>query len=211
MNRPAKIIGVLTRDVRLYYDLMKFLKSRKLEFRMLDFEKGIPRDIGAILTSPEEFDLIAFEPKFSVKEIETDVRKARQAMNGLDDSHILIIGIDPGPMPGIAAMFNDNIIETRQAQNPAHAADIIFGILSDYSYAQAVLRIGNGSPEERDKIIELIAGNFDEIQIVDEASTSRVGEGHEDSAVRIAGDDRNISRLGCNQTRCTGVNNLNRE
>ncbi len=180
------IIGVLTNNVRLYYDLMTFLKSRKLEFRMLDFEKTIPPDIGAILTSPEELDSINFQPKFPVTDMETDIRKARQAITGLDDSHILTIGVDPGPMPGIAALSNDKIIETRQAQNTAHAADIIFSILSDYSYSQCILKIGDGSPEERDAIIELVAGNFDDVQIVDEGSTSRTGEGHEDSAVRIA-------------------------
>ncbi len=187
MNQPAKnIIGVLTKDVRLYYDLMEYLKHRKLEFRMLDFQKSIPKDIGAILTSPEELDSIIFQPKFSVTDMETDIRKARQAMTGLDESHVLIIGVDPGPMPGIAALSNGQIIETRQAQNTAHAADIIFGILSDYSYSQAILKIGNGAPEERDAIIELVAGNFDDVQIVDEASTSKGGEGHEDSAVKIA-------------------------
>ena len=186
MNQPAKnIIGVLTNNVRLYYDLMTFLKSRNIKFRMLDFEKGIPRDIGAILTSPEELDSINFQLKFSVTDMETDIRKARQAMNGLDDSHILTIGVDPGPMPGIAALSNDKIIETRQAQNTAHAADIIFSILSDYTYAQAIMKIGDGAPEERDEIIELVAGSFDDVQIVDEASTSK-NRNHEDSAVKIA-------------------------
>lgn len=180
------IIGVLTNNVRLYYDLMGFLKSRNIKFRMLDFEKSIPQDIGAILTSPEELDSINFQPKFSVTDMETDIRKARQAMTGLDDSHILIIGVDPGPMPGIAALSNGQIIETRQAQNTAHAADIIFSILSDYSYSQCILKIGDGAPEERDKIIELVEGSFDAVDIVDEASTSKRGEGHEDSAVRIA-------------------------
>ena len=106
---------------------MTFLKSRKIEFRMLDFQKRIPKDIGAILTSPKELDSINFQPKFSVTDMETDIRKARQALTGVDDSQILIIGVDPGPMPGIAALSNDKIIETRQAQNTAHAADIIFG------------------------------------------------------------------------------------
>ncbi len=186
MKQPEKnIIGVLTRNVRLYYDLMKFLKVRKLEFRMLDFEKGIPRDIGAILTSPEELESINFEPKFAITDMETGIRKAMQAINGLDETHILIIGVDPGPMPGIAAFSNDKIIETKQAQNTAHAADIIFGILSDYSYAQAILKIGDGAPEERDEIIELVAGSFDLVEIVDETSTSKSRK-HEDSAVEIA-------------------------
>ncbi len=187
MNKPVRNkIGVLTNNVRLYYDLMKYLKSRNLKFRMLAFKNSVPHDIGVILTSPEELNSINFEPKVPVTDLVTDVRKAKQAMTGLDDSLILIIGVDPGPMPGIAALSKDQIIETRQAQNTAHAADIIFGILSDYSYSQCILKIGNGAPEERDRIIELVAGSFDLVEVVDESSTSRVGEGHEDSAIRIA-------------------------
>ncbi len=180
-----KLIGVLTRDVRLYYDLMEYLKSRNLGFRMLDFERTIPHDIGVILTSPDELGTIEFEPKLSVTDMETDVRKAKQAMSDLDESQILVIGVDPGPMPGIAALSNDKIIETRQAQNTAHAADIIFSILSDYSFSQCILKIGDGAPEERDQIIEMVSGSFDLVEIVDEASTSK-NRNHEDSAVRIA-------------------------
>ena len=180
-----KLIGVLTRDVRLYYDLMEYLKSRNLGFRMLDFERTIPHDIGVILTSPDELDTIEFEPKLPVTDMETDVRKAKQAMSDLDESQILVIGVDPGPMPGIAALSNDKIIETRQAQNTAHAADIIFSILSDYSFSQCILKIGDGAPEERDQIIEMVSGSFDLVEIVDEASTSK-NRNHEDSAVRIA-------------------------
>ena len=186
MQTDQSIIGVLTKNVRLYYDLMEFLKLRKLEFKMLDFENSIPRDIGVILTSPEELDTIDFEPKIAVTELETDIRKARQTLTGFDEAQILIIGVDPGPMPGIAALANDQMIETRQAQNTAHAADIIYGILSDYSYSQCILKIGNGAPEERDKIIELVEGSFDSVEIVDEASTSKRNRRHEDSAVRIA-------------------------
>ena len=182
----SSIIGVLTRNVRLYYDLIKYLRSRNIMFKMLDFDNGIPRDIGVILTSREELESIHFKPIFAVADLETDVRKARQVLAGFDDAHVLILGVDPGPMPGIAALANEKIIETRQAQNIAHAADIIYGILSDYTYSFCILKIGNGAPEERDRIIELVAGNFDSVEIVDEASTSRVGEGHKDSAVRIA-------------------------
>jgi len=47
------------------------------------------------------------------------------------------------------------------------------------------LKIGDGAPEERDKIIELVAGSFNDVQIVDEACTSKSRK-HEDSAVEIA-------------------------
>lgn len=188
METPERnVIGILTDDVRLYYDLSKFLKSRNLKFRMLDFGIDYPLDIGVILTSPGELDCINFEPKIGVTDIEAAARKAVQAVKGLGGNHILIVGVDPGPEPGIAAILNDQIIETRHAQSPEHAADIIFGILSDYSYTSCLLRIGHGSKLHRDRVLELVEGNFDEVEIVDETCTSNINRGyHAEAAVRIA-------------------------
>lgn len=188
MDVPERnVIGILTANVRLYYDLSKFLKLRNIKFRLLDFERSIPLDIGVILTSSEELENINFLPKIAVADIETSIRQAMQEMKGFGDNHILIVGVDPGPEPGIAAISNEKVIETRQAHSPEHAADIILGILSDYSYSQCVLRIGNGAPEQRDRILELVSGSFNYVEIVDEAKTSNCIRGyHEDAAIKIA-------------------------
>ena len=188
MNLPERdVIGILTANVRLYYDLSKFLKSRNIRFRLLDFEKSIPLDIGVILTSPEEMESVNFMPKIAVTDLETGLRQAMQEMKGLGANHILIIGVDPGPEPGVAAISNGSVIETRQAHSPEHAADIILGILSDYSYSQCVLRIGNGAPVYRDRILELVSGSFNYVEIVDESSTSNCIRGyHLDAAIKIA-------------------------
>ena len=181
------VIGILTEDVKLYYDLARLLKSRNIRYRLLDFGSPIPNDIGAILTSPREASNINFEPVIAIRDLETGIRQAMQAMKGLSDTHILVIGIDPGPEPGIAVLSDDLIIETRQAHSPEHAADIIFGILSGYSFSQSVLRIGNGSPEHRDRILELVSGNFNYVEIIDEAGTSNINRGyHIEAAIRIA-------------------------
>ncbi|MDO9537314.1 MAG: hypothetical protein Q7J68_03240 [Thermoplasmata archaeon] len=181
------VIGILTSNVRLYYDLCKFLKARNHKFRILDFNIPIPPDIGVILTSPEELDEIIFTPKIAVADMENAIRQALQAMKGLGDKHVLIVGVDPGPEPGIAAILDGQIIETRQAHTLEQAADIIFGILSDYSYSQSILRIGDGAKEFRDRIIELVAANFNYFEIVDESSTSHCIRGyHEEAAVKIA-------------------------
>jgi len=181
------VIGILTADVRLYYDLARFMRSRNVKFRLLDYNDSIPLDIGVILSSPGELDSIKFSPKIAVSDIETALRQALQAMNGLGDSVVLVIGVDPGPEPGIAALLSGPIIETRHAQSPEQAADIIRGILSDYSYSQCVLRIGNGSPEHRDRILELVAGSFNYVEIVDESRTSKCIRGyHAEAAIKIA-------------------------
>lgn len=193
-SSERNVIGILTANVRLYYDIAKFLRARNIKFRLLDFEKSVPLDIGAILTSPGEISSIEFSPTIPVNDIETAIRRAWQDMNGLGENHILIIGVDPGPEPGIAAISSDRVIETKQAHSPEDAADIILGILSDYSYSQCVLKMGDGAPKQRDRILELVAGSFNYVEIVDESKTSNCIRGyHEDAAIRIARCDNKPS------------------
>lgn len=181
------VIGILTSNVRLYYDLAKLLKSRNLKFRILNHGEPVQKDIGVILTSPGELDSIKFEPTIAITDMELGLMKALQALKGLHGGHVLVIGIDPGPEPGIAVILDRHIIETRQAQSPEHAADIILGILNGYSFSQSVLRIGNGSPVHRNRILDLISGNFNYVEVVDETGTSDEVRGrHADSAIRIA-------------------------
>ncbi len=181
------IIGVLTTDVRLYYDLVNLLKKKDLGFRMLDFDKPVPHDIGVILTSEEEVDSIEFEPKIAVKDIELSIRQARLALRGLRSNETVIVGVDPGPSPGIAVLCTDQIIETKKAQSPEQAADIIIRILEDYAFEHSTLKMGHGSPEHRDKILAVISNYFDQVDIIDESSTSTKSHTpHIDAAVAIA-------------------------
>ena len=52
--QDKKIIGILTKDSKLYFDLLKALKAKTLRFRSLDFDKGIPMDVGVVLTGQGE-------------------------------------------------------------------------------------------------------------------------------------------------------------
>ncbi len=186
-EKQTGLIGVLTTDVRLYYDLMAFLKKKDLGFRMLDFERPIPQDIGVILTSEGELESIGFEPKIAVTDIELSIRQARLALNGLSSDELVIVGVDPGPEPGIAVLCADRIIETQRAQSPEHAADIIIDILEDYAFQSSNLRMGHGSPEHRDRILAILTNYFDRVDIIDESSTStRSHTPHVDAAVAIA-------------------------
>ncbi len=56
-----KIIGVLTENFSLYYDLVRTLREKGLPFVSLEFDEPIPRTVGVILTSRFEQPSIAFE------------------------------------------------------------------------------------------------------------------------------------------------------
>jgi hypothetical protein len=186
-QQVKSLIGVLTKDVRLYYDLMKFLKQKKLGFRMLAFDEPVPLDIGAILTSKEELGMIDFEPKIVVSDMELAIRKARLALLGISQAETVIVGVDPGPQPGIAVLCSGQIIETTKAHTPEQAAEIIIRILEDYAFGSSVLNMGDGAPAWRDRLLELIFKHFDHVELIDEKNTStRSHDAHVDAAVAIA-------------------------
>lgn len=183
----SDIIGVLTADVRLYYDLMNLLKKKNIIFRMLNFDEPVPHDIGVILTSCEELEKIDFEPKIAVEDIETSIRHARLALRGLSNTETIIVGVDPGPKPGIAVLCSGQIIETQRTHSPDEAADRIIEILGDYRFERSVLKMGHGSPEHRDRMLAILSNYFNQVEIIDETRTSTKSHTpHIDAAVAIA-------------------------
>ncbi len=187
------LIGILTTDVRLYYDLIRLLKSKSLEFKMLNFDEPIPLDIGVILTSEDEVKMINFEPKIAVKDIELGIRQARLALRGLSSDETVIVGVDPGPKPGIAVLCAGQIIETQRTHSPEEAADRIIEILGDYAFERSVLKIGHGSPEHRDRMLAVLSNYFTQVEIIDETRTSTKSHTtHVDAAIAIARHRRKL-------------------
>jgi hypothetical protein len=188
------LIGILTTDVRLYYDLIDLLKKKHIPFRMLNFDEPVPKDIGVVLTSEGELADIDFEPKIAVVDIETGVRHARLALRGLSSKETIIVSVDPGPKPGIAVLCAGQIIETRLTHSPEEAADRIIEILDDYKFERSVLKMGHGSPEHRDEMLAHLTNYFSQVEIIDETRTSTKSKSpHEDAAVAIARHRRRMA------------------
>lgn len=161
---------------------------------MLSFDEPVPLNIGVVLTSKKEYDKIEFEPKVAVTDIELGIRQARLALKGLSNDETVIVGVDPGPKPGIAVICAGQIIETKRAQNPEHAADIIIHILEDYAFKKSVLKMGHGSPQHRDRMLAVLSNYFTQVEIIDETRTStRSHTPHIDAAIAIARHRRKIA------------------
>jgi hypothetical protein len=55
------VIGILTEDFALSYDLIRILKRRGLPFKSLDFKDPVPGDVGVVLTSARERGRVSFQ------------------------------------------------------------------------------------------------------------------------------------------------------
>lgn len=183
----VSIIGILTENFSVYYDLIKVLKERNIVFESLSFDKKIPARIGVVVTTKEEENRFKFKKKvFASKNAEETVQEALKALSGKDIYHNLIIGIDPGERPGVAVVGDDEIIQRFQAETPEDVKGIIELVFKNYCWEKRRIRIGNGAKIFRDRTINAITDFNVPIEIVDEAGTTKRMEDDIEAAIEIA-------------------------
>jgi len=170
-----KTIGVFTRDFSLYYDLVKALKKRKIQFVSLNSLSHIPSGIGVILTSNNELHDVKLSKVIAADAYDTidhAIDLAFQMLVGKDIYSKVYIGIDPGDQPGIAVVGDDILLQKMNAVNPEKVISIIKRILREYPSTETLIRIGHGSIITRNRIINSLISIGVTIEIVDETKTT---------------------------------------
>ena len=172
-----------TDDFRLSFHLMRELKRRKCEFVMLSSDDKWD-DI--LLTSPEEVE--DGEIPATEDTIEIAVERAIQAAKGLDSAVQLVFGVDPGPRPGIAWLADGIVVGSAQLEQIGTVAEHIQGLSSAVEHQRMCVKVGNGAPLIRDRIInQLILKGMETLE-VNEYRTSMGSrtKAHLHAATRIA-------------------------
>lgn len=192
-----RIVGILTENFSVYYDLVKVLKEKNIVFESLSFDKKIPARIGVVVTTKEEESRFRFKKKvFATENAEETVQEALKALSGKEFYHNLIIGIDPGERPGVAVVGDDEIIQTKQAETPEDVKTVIENVFKNYSSENRRIRIGDGAKIFRDRTINAITDFKVPIEIVDESGTTKRMESDIEVAAEIAfGKGREVKTL----------------
>ena len=172
----VKIIGIYTKNFRLYHDLVSTLKNRNIAYVSLNSIHHIPRNVKVILTSNAEIhdinrkQIIAAD---AYESIDYAIDKALHLLIGKDIYSHIYIGIDPGEKPGIAVVADDILIYTLQVDSPEKVGRSIRRLLNDYPSSDYLIRIGHGSILERNRIINSLIPLNIPIEIVNESKTSK--------------------------------------
>jgi hypothetical protein len=183
-----KIIGILTSDFRIYYELIKTLKVRDLSFASLSFDEPIPLNIGVIITTEDEKESIDF-PNLVVagKDIELTIDVATRILKGKEKFNRLIIGIDPGKRPGVAVIGDDEILSTAQVSSPEKVRSVVERVIKSYPSEDTIVRIGHGDTTHRNRIINSLSRFNLKVEISDETKTTRISDSPDiDAAIDIA-------------------------
>lgn len=167
-----KVLGILTEDFRLYHDLVSALRDRDIPFRSLKRGEPVPRDVGAILTSPGEAAGVLLSDVVAVENVEDAIARAMQVLRGRHRWREFVIGVDPGAEPGVAFVGDGEVVHTREAPSPEGVADIVRSALLGFPAERVRLRVGHGDPTNRNRIINALAPLGLPVEIVNEEGTT---------------------------------------
>ena len=171
------IIGLYLDDFSLLNKITSKIKSKEFILRHI---KEIPpndKNISVIISKDriQDCDLPQIQPR-NLEILELRIRCA------FYDCHNLIAGIDPGGTNGLAVVGSNRILYQNEFKNIGNLVQIIKTINEEVGLN--LLKIGTGSPPERNQIINSLQGFSNLIKLVSE---KRSGSGsHTAAATRIA-------------------------
>ena len=179
-------IGIFTLDFKFYHDVIKDLRSWNLPFTSIESPNNVPSDVSVILSSVnDEHDM---PNQIKAEDPTTGIRKALPRLMNKTHFRSLVIGIDPGPKPGIAVIGDGVLLEAYECSSTRKVRKEIIDISLGYFYREVMVKIGNGDAPNRNDIIRSIEKLGISILVVDEKNTSMPHKVHDNalSAARIA-------------------------
>jgi hypothetical protein len=184
-------LAIRTIDFQLAFRLMTELRQRGLRFILLEHDAVLPEQ--DMIWFGSEIEVVKYRKEgqpimTSATSVKDAVDSAVRLQRGITNVHRLCFGIDPGPRPGLAWLADGVVLGVAQFERIENIAAQIIGISSALEFNQMVVRIGDGAPLSRDRIINDCLTHQLDVERVNEAKTSRglLRHNHVISAIRIA-------------------------
>lgn len=179
-----KAVAVVTEDFRFFYEVVRRLKEKGQPFISLGFSDPFPLNVELVLTTEAERKRLRGRKVIASDDPDWAVKAALVLLQG-GSFNRMIVGVDPGPRPGIAILGDGKVLLADTLLTPEEVAPAIRDFLSFVNTNELLLRVGHGDPTNRDRIINSLWGVTRNIEMVDETSTSG-RTGHPDAAMSIA-------------------------
>jgi len=181
-------IAVRTGDFRLAFRVMRELRRRGIAFVLLDLDSPLESAEQVWITSSDDANSQGRAVIGESDEVELAVERAIHASKGISHPKELIFGVDPGPRPGMVWLADGVLIGTAQLEKIDDVANHVRGIASALEHGKVIVRIGDGSPTERNRIVNCCLARNLFVELVDEHRTSRglARNSHTHAALRIA-------------------------
>ena len=179
-----KAVAVVTEDFRFFYEVVRRLKEKDQPFISLGFSDPLPLNVELVLTTEGERKRLRGRKVIAIDDPEWAVKAALVLLQG-GSFNRMVVGVDPGPRPGIAILGDGKVLLADTLLSPEEVAPAIRDFLFFVNTNELLLRVGHGDPTNRDRIIIALWEVTRNIEMVDETSTTR-RTGHPDAAISIA-------------------------
>ncbi len=164
-------VGIAVSDPVLASRLAAALSRLGIPYCFL--AKGVPpRDVVEVI---EDSDLSGGPLRAA--------RRLLLRLRGLQGSPI-VVGVDPGPKPGIAVVSGGQLLESMEAPTVVRAIEEILGILEDYG-SESLVRVGDGDEPNRNPLVNGLISRGVRVEIVNERVTKGC-RSNEEAAEAIA-------------------------
>lgn len=184
-------LAIRTGDFRLSFKLIEKLRLRNLEFEVIDITKPIANESTIWFSTPSEIvthPTIGTPIPVEIDNIDDAILFAIFQLKRTGKSLSLIIGIDPGPYPGVAWIVDGAFNGVKELTSVAELIPFLQKLIDIANFESVTVRIGDGAPLIRDRIInDCILQNWI-VEQVNETKTSLglIRNNHSISALRIA-------------------------
>jgi hypothetical protein len=179
-------VGIFTLDFKFYHDIIADLRKWKIPFTSLESTSNIPRDISVVLSS--EKDERFWDRQINARDSTYGIRNSLPLLMNREAFDEVIIGLDPGPYPGIAVVADNVLTEAFETPMIEMVRKEVMEIKDSYRYRNITIKIGDGDKPHRDRIIQDLNDTGIDLKVVDERNTSMPHKIHNNalSAARIA-------------------------
>lgn len=180
------MISVVSDDFRFSYDVANRLKRYGASFQHVDPAQNVPTGTMVVIKKGQP-RVILEGSRFTIYgEPEDTSTKAWLVSRGLTDwTSDVYIGIDPGESPGIAIFSTGRRIATAVAPTPESVSYYTRTLASLVGRKRVNVRIGDGDPTNRNRIIRAVWSTSNHIEMVDERRTSKQAGSDEEAASLI--------------------------
>ena len=148
---------------RLEYMVMEELRRRDIPFVLVS---SYPANVDIYVSDvPREFDAVVS------KDAKIIVRRVISYFYGRKKFHRVVVGIDPGPRPGMAVVGDGAVVEETQLSSVNVVKEVVDEIYRGYAPEKFLIRIGNGDIVNRNRIVNMLIDDY-LVEMVDERNTS---------------------------------------
>ena len=182
-------VYVRTDDFRLAHRLLRELERQGFSATLLAVNDPLPNPEAWWFGLPKDVERLGGNGVgLTLDDVEEALAIWASVRHGDTPPKQLVIGFDPGPRPGCAYLSDGTLLGKRVMETPKEALDFTEGLVQRMKPKRVLVRVGNGSPNHRDQLINMVLARGYHVEEVNEERTSLGSprHAHGSSALKIA-------------------------